>query len=179
MALAPALDPRCFVVSIRAPFAFPPGYGWYPVTFTPTGITADESPATDGRDRLATFLAAAPARFPIDPARIFLLGFSQGAALSLYVALSRPTLVAGAAILSGRLMPMVAAEVGTGDSLAGKRFFVAHGLYDDVLPVTQGRAIRDLLATLPVSLSYREYPMGHTISPESLDALSDWLTAQL
>jgi phospholipase/carboxylesterase len=53
---------------------------------------------------------------------------------------------------------------------------VTHGLYDPVLPIENGRALRDYLAGLPVELTYREYPMAHEVSMESLRDVTAWLT---
>jgi predicted esterase len=41
---------------------------------------------------------------------------------------------------------------------------VVHGTADTVLPVAFGRQIRDYFALLPLSLTYREYEMGHEVS---------------
>ncbi|MBA3470613.1 MAG: hypothetical protein H0T53_13325, partial [Herpetosiphonaceae bacterium] len=54
-----------------------------------------------------------------------------------------------------------------------------HGQRDQVIPIQYGRAIRDFLQTLPVRLTYEEYPMGHEVSMDSLQAISMWLTQQL
>ena len=54
-----------------------------------------------------------------------------------------------------------------------------HGLYDQVLPIGDGRAIRDLLSSLPVVLTYREFPIAHEVSQESFAVVRDWLTERL
>jgi phospholipase/carboxylesterase len=56
---------------------------------------------------------------------------------------------------------------------------VVHGTGDRVLPITYGRATRELLSSLPVDLTYHEYPMGHEVSQESLSDVATWLTEQL
>jgi phospholipase/carboxylesterase len=48
-----------------------------------------------------------------------------------------------------------------------------------VLPIDNGRASRDLLQRLPVELTYREYPMGHEVSAQSLADVAAWLSARL
>jgi phospholipase/carboxylesterase len=53
---------------------------------------------------------------------------------------------------------------------------VTHGLYDPVLPIENGRLARDYLGRLPVALIYREYPMAHEVSAESLRDVTRWLT---
>jgi phospholipase/carboxylesterase len=56
---------------------------------------------------------------------------------------------------------------------------VVHGTADTVLPVAFGRQIRDYFALLPLRLTYREYEMGHEVSPESLRDIQGWLQSQL
>jgi phospholipase/carboxylesterase len=48
-----------------------------------------------------------------------------------------------------------------------------------VLPIQNGRASRAILSALPVALTYKEYPMAHEISAQSLDDVVVWLTARL
>jgi phospholipase/carboxylesterase len=48
-----------------------------------------------------------------------------------------------------------------------------------VLPITHGRASRELLSSLPVNLTYHEYPMGHEVNQESLNDVTIWLTEEL
>lgn len=179
--LASYLDPRLVIVSARGPrtHAQSGGAAWYPVTFTPEGPLADESVAGESRDRIVRFLGEAADAYGADPARIWIGGFSQGAIMSLYTLLTRPEAVAGAVLMSGRLLPAGWAERAPDNALRGKLVFAAHGLYDNVLPITQGREIRDRLSTLPLELTYREYPMVHTISQESLSDAVTWLAAHL
>ncbi|HEX9370208.1 MAG TPA: phospholipase, partial [Roseiflexaceae bacterium] len=81
--------------------------------------------------------------------------------------------------MSGRIPDEARAQIATPEQLAGKPFLVVHGLFDQVLPVHYGRASRDLLQGLPVELTYREYPMGHEVSAQSLADVSAWLTERL
>jgi phospholipase/carboxylesterase len=50
-----------------------------------------------------------------------------------------------------------------------------HGIYDDVLPVEEGRALAELLAERGHRVTAREYRMGHQISAESLADAKAWL----
>jgi phospholipase/carboxylesterase len=89
--------------------------------------------------------------------------------MSASIALTRPELTAGAVLMSGRILPEIGLLIARAEKLAGLPFLVVHGTEDTVLPVHNGRASRTLLTSLPVRLDYHEYPMGHTISPQSLD----------
>ena len=178
--LAPALDPRFFIVSARGPLVLAPGaFAWFHVTFTPRGPAIVAAEAEASRERLRAFLAELAVAYPVDPQRVYLLGFSQGAIMSFSVALTAPERVAGVVALSGRILPEIRPLIAPPAALAGLPFLVIHGTEDTVLPVSYGRAARDLLAGLPVALTYREYPMGHQITADSLSTVAAWLTAQL
>lgn len=180
--LAPYLDRRLLILSARAPYPMMPGaYAWFELVYTAAGSVFARDPQQVERSRalLAEFIGQAVAGYGADAARVYLLGFSQGAMMSSMVALSRPDLVAGAALMSGRIPPEVRPLVAPPERLAGRPFLVIHGTQDPVLPVQDGRASRDLLATLPVELTYQEYPMGHEVSPASLAEVARWLSAQI
>ncbi|HMP42894.1 MAG TPA: PHB depolymerase family esterase [Roseiflexaceae bacterium] len=174
------LDPRLLVVSARAPYLLMPGsYAWFEIAFTNQGIVSDQRAATHSAELLAQFVAEAAAAYGADPQRIMLGGFSQGASMAAIVALSRPDLIAAAAVLSGLVPAEITDIMPAAEHIAGRRFFVAHGTQDGVVPISNGRAIRRMLESLPVELTYREYAMAHTISPECLADLRTWLHTQI
>jgi phospholipase/carboxylesterase len=99
--------------------------------------------------------------------------------MSASIALTRPDLVAGAVLMSGRVLPEMLPLTAAAADLEHKPFLVIHGTADTVLPIHHGRASRDVLAALPVDLDYREYPMGHEVSQRSLTDVTAWLSARL
>lgn len=174
--LAPSLDGRFFIISARAPVTLAPGmYAWFEVQLDPVRPIINPQQAEESRKRLIQFIDEAVAAYHLDPARAYLMGFSQGAIISLSVALTRPEKVAGVVAMSGRVLPEVAPLIAPPEALTGLPIFVAHGTEDQVLPVHHGRAARDLLQRLPVALTYREYRMGHQITEESLTDVATWL----
>jgi phospholipase/carboxylesterase len=178
--LAPYLDARFFVASARAPVVM--GYdafGWFNIEFTPAGLVADVAQARASLRQLAVFVGELVDAYSVDPRRVYLMGFSQGAMMSLSLMLSQPRMVAGVVAMSGRLPSELLAEVRDADAFAGLPVFVTHGTFDEVLPVENGRAIRDALSKLPVALTYREYPMAHEVSEDSLRDVTEWLTRTL
>ncbi len=178
--LAPYLDGRFFVVSARAPVTLAPGmYAWFEVQLDPVRPIINPEQAESSRKRLITFIDEAVNAYDLDPARVYLMGFSQGAIISLSVALTRPEKVAGVVAMSGRVLPEIAPLIAPPEALTGLPVFVAHGTDDRVLPIHHGRAARDLLQRLPVALSYREYVMGHQVSDESLAEIAAWLGERL
>lgn len=178
--LAPYLDERFRVVSARAPVALDyGGYGWFRIDFTPRGMVADIEQAKRSLAMLSIFIDELVGAYGADGGRVYLMGFSQGAMMSLALLVTSPEKVAGVVAMSGRLPRQVLELEPDREALAGKPVLVTHGLYDPVLPIDNGHAVRDYLSELPVELKYREYPMQHEVSMESLRDVTQWLTETL
>jgi phospholipase/carboxylesterase len=178
--LAPHLDPRFLVVSARAPHVEPPGHRWYAIDWSVMPPRADADEIARSRDLLARFVEEAIAAHGTDPARTFLLGFSQGAIMSLALLLARPDLVRGVVAHSGRLVRLAGPEASR-EALSRAEVLLLHGAEDPVIPVEHARTAHEVLAgLLGARCEYREFPgLGHGISQESLDALAAWLSARL
>ena len=178
--LAPFLDKRFLIISVRAPNILGPGsYAWFEADFTPQGPVINPEQAEASRITLITFLKEAITAYGADPKQVYLMGFSQGAIMSASVALTQPELVAGAVLMSGRILPEIRPLIASNEELSDFPFLVVHGTADMVLPVSHGRASRQLLSSLPVELTYHEYPMGHEVGQESLYDVTTWLSARL
>lgn len=178
--LARFLDPRCQVVSLRAPRDYVVGYAWFPIDFRPDGsVIPDVAAARAALDDLRGWLADAPARLGTDPERTYVLGFSQGAMMSLGVLLTAPERLAGVVALSGRFAPALFEPTVPDEAIARVPLLVAHGLHDDVLPIAHGRGVRDAFAARTTDFTYREFPIGHEISPDELALVSRWIAARL
>lgn len=178
--LAPYLDKRFVVVSARAPFPLDyGGYGWFRIEFTPRGMVPDVEQAKQSLQMLPGFVDELVQAYGADGRRVYLMGFSQGSMMSLALTLTQPEKVAGLVAMSGRLPQQVLEHEHDRAALHAKPIIVTHGLYDPVLPVENGRAVRDHLAELAVDLTYREYPMQHEVSAESLRDVAGWLTKTL
>ena len=173
--LADALDPRLFVVAVRAPLTLAQGFEWYRLLeigrAEPTSFAA-------GFDALQRFLADLPRRYPIDPARIFTLGFSQGSVMAGSTFLARPDAVAGTIMLSGYL-PLSQGIPIDESSLAGRPVFVGHGTADPLIPIQWGRQVRDFFSRVGAHLTYHEYPITHYVDTDELEDVSAWLGARV
>jgi phospholipase/carboxylesterase len=178
--LTPYLDGRLLIVSARAPIEmWPGGYGWFNIEFTPRGMLVDIEQAKRSLRALPGFVDELVEAYGADAGRVYLMGFSQGAMMSLALALTSPEKIAGAVLMSGRFPAQALEREPDERALEGKPFMVTHGIYDPVLPIAEGRAVRDKLSALPVELTYREYPMAHEVSMESLKDVTAWLSRKL
>jgi len=178
--LAPYLDERFLVVSARAPVSLRGmGYAWFNLGFTPQGIAVDPEEIEAARQILRKFIGEVVEAYGCDPNAVHLVGFSQGAMMSLAVALTFPGTAAAVVAMSGRLLPQTVEQIADKDTLIGLPILVVHGTRDTLLPISQARETRARLSELPVELTYREYEMGHEVSAESLEDITRWLTRQL
>lgn len=178
--LSDYFDPRFFIVSARAPLKLgPASYAWFNVEITPEKRKINVEQARSSRIKLLEFIDEVVEGYSVNPQQVYLLGFSQGAIMSFSIALTQPEKVAGIVAISGRVVTETLPRVARPAELADLPIFVAHGVNDQVLPIEHGRATCDYLSAFPVKLTYREYPMGHQVSPESLNDICAWLSARL
>ena len=108
----------------------------------------------DSRARLLAAIEAA--RRALSSGPVVLLGFSQGALMTMDVGLREPSPAAALVALSGYLHE----DVG---SPASPPTLVIHGAHDDVVPVEKGREAHERLRARGVPVTYQEFPMAHEI----------------
>jgi phospholipase/carboxylesterase len=174
--LAPHLPDGLLWISPRAPLVLGPGsYEWYRVRVIGMPDPDQVLAALETIDRFINEILSA---YPIDPQELFLLGFSQGSLLSMGYALGHPSRVAGVIAQSGYIPTSVNLPLDEA-GIKGKPFLLTHGEQDTLIPVEWGRASRDRLQGLGVDLTYHEFPMGHSVSMESLAVVNAWLEKQL
>ncbi|MDP2034102.1 MAG: alpha/beta fold hydrolase [Polaromonas sp.] len=175
--LAPYVPRNFHVLSLRAPYAMgPSAYGWFEFSINRVGDRIINEPQeAAARQLVAQTLAAAAQHFGIPPERVVAGGFSQGGIMALSVLLTQPALLHAAMVMHSRLLPQVLPLLATADELQGKQLWLSHGTSDNVIPLAAAHAIRDLVKTLPVELSYAEYPSAHEIIQEELVEAMGWL----
>jgi phospholipase/carboxylesterase len=155
------------IISPRAPIEVEAGsYGWFKLN-EPDTFDA-------GLGALERFVRALPEAYPLDPARLVLMGFSQGAAMSLSLLLKEPPLVMAVASLAG-FLPREALRWATPGRAAGKRVFMAHGTDDDTVPVAWARDAAGRLRESGAAVDLREYTVGHKLNAQGTRDLRHWL----
>ncbi len=137
---------------------------------------ADEAGLLESGQAVETLIAREAQR-GVPASRLVLAGFSQGGAVTLTHGLRRPEPVAGLVAMSTYL-PMsarVLKEAHQGDPLP---VFMAHGLYDPMVPVRAGELAAEQVRGLGHTVEWHTYPMQHEACPDELDALATWLSAR-
>jgi phospholipase/carboxylesterase len=156
------------IISPRAPLDMNNGgHSW----FQPVD---DEAAQLAGLAALREFVAGLPSTYPIDPARITLMGFSQGAAMCNALLLSDPSLVTGVASLAG-FLPDAARRWVQPRRLAGKPVLILHGTADLTVPTERAQTARDTMKQAGAEVEYHEYPVAHKLNPQGMKDLKAWL----
>jgi phospholipase/carboxylesterase len=178
LGIADLLDPRFFIVSARAPYKFDEGAGSYTWFGLQEIGRPDPLQFNESYGFLAQFIRDVKSGYPVDPSNLFLFGFSMGSIMSYAVALTQPSSVRGIIAHSGYIPETVALQFAWRE-LARLSLFVAHGVHDPVIPIDKARRAKELLSQTAADVTYREYPIPHTISEDSLADLSAWLQKKL
>lgn len=176
LGLAPYLADGRFLVlcpqgRVEVPLGPMVGYGWFPLTM---GGSADPGELERGIEDAWGFLDSAMQRYPIDPKKTVVLGFSQGGVIAYAMALSNPQRFAGLVALSSWLPAPLLSALPPADHQQLPAL-VHHGADDDLIEVGRARESVERLRSLQVPVTYREFDMGHQISAESIADLGAWL----
>jgi len=151
---------------------------WYDVYGLDGPRREDEAGIRASQARVEALLAREKAR-GVPAGRLVLAGFSQGGAIALQAGLRHPERLAGVLALSCYL-PLA-------DTLAAEAhpanhdvpLFMAHGAWDQMIPLARAARSRDVLTGLGYRVEWREYPMPHAVCPEELGDIGAWLRAVL
>lgn len=179
LGLAPILHRgEALVLCPQGPFALADpqsrmvvGFGWFPLA---AGRPPDPLEFAKATGLLEEWIDEAAKQYPIDKNHVVLLGFSQGGVMAYELFLRDPTRYVGLAALSTWFPPEIAEKAHANDALRGRPVLVIHGSQDPMVPVERAQESRDLLLPLGVSVTYREFEMGHEISHDALRALLEW-----
>ena len=184
LGLADVLAPKLPGAVFLAPDAPEPcrggGFGcqWFPI---PRMDGSTQAAADAGLDAssgdLNAFLDARLVDEGLPADRLVLVGFSQGAMMSLHVAPRRPQVLAGVVAISGRLLRP---EALASETLVKPPVLLIHGDQDPVVPFdSMGMAGDALVAAGFATYGHVMKGTGHGIAPDGLGATLQFLKDRL
>jgi phospholipase/carboxylesterase len=115
----------------------------------------------------------------IDPARIFLAGFSQGGAVVLHTAFLRWEGPLGGVLALSTYAPTFSDDMTLSASQQRIAAYCLHGQHDEVVQNAMGRAAYEHLKAKGVTVAWQEYPMGHEVLPQEIADIGVWLGDRL
>jgi predicted esterase len=146
------------------------GNSWYPYSFL-TPMERNEPGLSSGLNVIAGLIDAL-GRQAIPPERVALLGFSQGACLSLEFAARNARRHAAVIGLSGGLIGPPGTPRNYGGNLGGTPVFLGCSDIDSHIPLERVHESAEVFRRLGALVDERIYPqMGHTINDDELDVV--------
>lgn len=113
----------------------------------------------------------------INSKNIILAGFSQGGAIALHTALRYEKPLAGIMGLSAYLPLVDTVEKEINDANRNTNIFLAHGKYDPIIPFQLASNTNAFLHKLNYATELKQYEMEHSVCPEEIDDISNWINS--
>ena len=151
---------------------------WYDLYSLDLSGGEDEAGIRASEARLRALVEREVARgIPLE--RIVLAGFSQGGAVVLHTGLRYQQRLGGIMALSTYLPLRAKVHEERRAESAETPVFVAHGQFDSVIPERAGRHAAETLSEWGMKCDYHSHPMDHSVCPEELEQIRDWLVRVL
>lgn len=169
--LVSSLSDDFVIVGIRGNMTLGAGYQYYELKSLGNPVRELFDQAVE---KLESFIEYATANYPIDPKSRYLLGFSQGAILSMTLALTMGDRIKGIVALNGYVPTFVKTEyeLRNIDKVA---VWISHGLYDTVFPIRIGEETAAYFEPLTSQLTFQTYPSDHGVSEDNQRDILNWL----
>jgi phospholipase/carboxylesterase len=150
---------------------------WYDILRLDGG--AEDDAGVRASQGLVETLIAEEVKKGIQPARIVLAGFSQGGAIALHTALRYSAPLAGVLALSTYLPLHTKFKEEMKEANHKTPIFMAHGQYDDIIPLARAEQSRKILAEAGYDVQWKTYPMPHSVCAEEIADIASFLVRVL
>lgn len=148
---------------------------WYDINAADWMERRDDVPGVLRSAQHVTALIEHEVARGVEARNIILAGFSQGGAMALHTALRHPEKLRGVMVLSGYLVCADTLEQEAAAINKDIPVFLAHGLFDPMVPIDRAKAMRQTLKDMGHKAEWHEYPMEHQVSGEECRHIGEWL----
>lgn len=176
--VAEAIAPTSIIISLRSPIVQSnDSYSFFHVEFTPNGPVHVWSEAKKNFELLEHELVSISKRFNVSLKNISVMGFSQGAIMTIGLLLCSSLDLGHYICFSGRTLPEFE-DYGLKNPATGfkRKIFLGHGIQDNVLTVNHARRSKEILETIKAEITYKEYAGGHGITELIMKEAKNWLS---
>ena len=151
---------------------------WYDI-LTPQLVKREDETGIRVSEQAILALIAREIARGVPSANIVLAGFSQGCAMTLHTGIRVPFKLAGLMGLSGYLPLGDLAQAEHQSANLDTPVFLAHGTYDPVVAPERAETSRAKLQELGYKVQWHTYPMPHSVCPEEISDISQFLQSVL
>jgi phospholipase/carboxylesterase len=171
LGLVSPLEEDFILIGIRGNLPLGAGYQYYDLISLGNPV---REMFDDAVKQLETFIGYATDKYPIEPLKRYVLGFSQGAILAMTLALTMGDRLKGIVALNGYVPDFVKNEYPL-SSVKDVSVFVSHGEYDSVFPVRIGHETAAYFKDRTTRLVSKLYPTDHGVGEENRLDVLNWL----
>jgi len=125
-------------------------------------------------DELARFIRGAVVTYRLDPARVYALGYSNGANIASTVMLVEPGIFRGSILLR----PMLVYDPPEQNDLSDTAVFISAGRMDPIVPVESVEKLVKLFESAHSNVTVKWQLAGHSLVPSEVREASEWLALQ-
>lgn len=147
---------------------------WYDITSPQIDTMQDEKGIRQSEQYILALIEREIER-GVASENIILAGFSQGGAIALHTALRYDKPLAGIMALSTYVPLQDKVEVERSEANQSTPIFMAHGKYDQIIPLEIAVNSQVFLNRLGYKPEFKQYEMEHSVYPEEIDAISLWI----
>ncbi|MEP7234851.1 MAG: hypothetical protein ABI778_06100 [Ignavibacteriota bacterium] len=168
------LDPNIHIISIRGTYESPKGdFEWFlPYDYDHPLDSFSESHFAESEAILSGMIAELAKANNIPPKRLFLMGFSQAAAMCYILGLRGNVLPQGVLAMSGFFPRPI---LGWNSLSKNSTYLITHGTEDEVLPPSESIFAHEYLEQKGISSEYYSYKGRHKMSIPLLRHTSAWI----
>ncbi|MDM5281139.1 alpha/beta hydrolase [Paenibacillus silvae] len=159
------------IIAIRGPLVQGGGYAYFQIKSIGNPIRELYDASVQGLQHLILELSA---QYAIDPARRYIVGFSQGAIMAMTLSLIMGDAIKGIVAMSGYI-PQFVKEEYTLQPSPNLSALISHGDQDHLFPLHLGEDNAAFFRSYTNHVTYMPYKGGHTVTPELYAKLQHFL----
>jgi predicted esterase len=125
-------------------------------------------------EELARFIRAAVITYQLDPARVFALGYSNGANVASTVMFVEPGILQRAILFR----PMLVYQPTEKTDLSGSAVFISAGRMDPIVPTASVERLVELFEAARAEVTLKWQLVGHNLVPSEVSEAANWLALQ-
>ncbi len=167
----------CISLQASIPVQFN-GWAWADLDYNNLSILPKPEQMVNHRKAVIESIDICISKLNINPAKIHLLGFSQGAALAMYCGLMFPKRFSSIVSVCGFLPLDQIKEKIDNNLVKHMSLLMINGRQDSIIPLSLAHSSRDSIRSLGMKPDYKEYDMEHSISYDCLRDILVWLGAK-
>jgi len=148
---------------------------WYDIAMNDIARLPDEGGIRESQQAVERLIARERGR-GIDSRHIVLAGFSQGGAIALQAGLRHRDRLGGIMALSTYLPLQDSLDAEAAPANKSTPIFMGHGTQDQVVPVSLAQSSMKALETRGYEVEWHTWPMPHSVCPEEVQGIAEFLT---